>query len=217
MLFGETVAVYCENHTEHTDTVRTVRTSQETHYVPTTEPNRLMLFGGNNRCLFWKPYGTHRYSPHLTKNTLRLSYRAQPVNAVWGTVAVYCKNHTEHKWMRAPSSSPLSILDWIFLIIFGVGSKQMNSPSFCFLKSPLTLISFKVSHLSRFKTRGNTSARLWDPWTPLFNGYSRRFSRGWNFQTVTFANENETRTFFFQTSPPQYVAMASEVKRLYLC
>jgi hypothetical protein len=41
MLFGETVAVYCENHTEHTDTVST---SQETHYVSTTEPNRLMLF-----------------------------------------------------------------------------------------------------------------------------------------------------------------------------
>jgi hypothetical protein len=34
--------VYCENHTEHTDTVRT---SQETHYVSSTEPNRLMLFG----------------------------------------------------------------------------------------------------------------------------------------------------------------------------
>jgi hypothetical protein len=42
MLFGETVAVYCENHTEHTDTVRT---SQETHYVSVTEPNRSMLFG----------------------------------------------------------------------------------------------------------------------------------------------------------------------------
>jgi hypothetical protein len=42
MLFGETVAVYCENHTEHTDTVCT---SQETHYVSTTDPNRLMLFG----------------------------------------------------------------------------------------------------------------------------------------------------------------------------
>jgi hypothetical protein len=42
MLFGETAAVYCENHTEHTDTVRT---SQETHYVSTIEPNRLMLFG----------------------------------------------------------------------------------------------------------------------------------------------------------------------------
>jgi hypothetical protein len=41
MLFGETVAVYCENHTEHTDTlcgqnaefwyVNPVRTSQETY------------------------------------------------------------------------------------------------------------------------------------------------------------------------------------------
>jgi hypothetical protein len=40
MLFEETVAV-CDNHTEHTDTVRT---SQETHYVSDTEPNRLMLF-----------------------------------------------------------------------------------------------------------------------------------------------------------------------------
>jgi hypothetical protein len=104
MLFGETVAVYCENHTEHTNTlcghfspyltgntlrlrygaqlvnavlgkqslfiVRTirntqihcvetsVRTSQETHYVSATEPNRLMLFGE--------------------------------------TVAVYCENHMEH-------------------------------------------------------------------------------------------------------------------------
>jgi hypothetical protein len=42
MLFGETAAVYCENHTEHTDIVRT---SQETHYVSATETNRLMLFG----------------------------------------------------------------------------------------------------------------------------------------------------------------------------
>jgi hypothetical protein len=42
MLFGETVAVYCEKHTEHTDTVCT---SHETHYVSATEPNWLMLFG----------------------------------------------------------------------------------------------------------------------------------------------------------------------------
>jgi hypothetical protein len=41
MLFGETVAVCCENNTEHTNTVRT---SQETHYFSATEPNRLMLF-----------------------------------------------------------------------------------------------------------------------------------------------------------------------------
>jgi hypothetical protein len=42
MLFVETAAVYFENHTEHTDTVRT---SQETHYASVTEPNRLMLIG----------------------------------------------------------------------------------------------------------------------------------------------------------------------------
>jgi hypothetical protein len=41
MLFRETVAVYCENHTEHTNPVRT---SQETHYVSATQTNRLMLF-----------------------------------------------------------------------------------------------------------------------------------------------------------------------------
>jgi hypothetical protein len=44
MLFRETVAVYCENHTEHTD--------------------------------------TYKFSPYLTGNTLRLRYKAQPVNAV---------------------------------------------------------------------------------------------------------------------------------------
>jgi hypothetical protein len=41
MLFGETVAVYCESRMKHTDIVRT---SQETHYVSATEPNRLTLF-----------------------------------------------------------------------------------------------------------------------------------------------------------------------------
>jgi hypothetical protein len=49
MLFGETVAVYCENHTEHTDTLcgytNPVCTSQKTHYVSTTKPNQLILFG----------------------------------------------------------------------------------------------------------------------------------------------------------------------------
>jgi translation initiation factor IF-1 len=46
MLFRETVAVYCENHTEHINTLcgHLVRTSQQTHYVSATEPNRLMLF-----------------------------------------------------------------------------------------------------------------------------------------------------------------------------
>jgi hypothetical protein len=42
MLFGETVAVYCENHEEHTNTVHT---SLETHYGSATNTNRLTLFG----------------------------------------------------------------------------------------------------------------------------------------------------------------------------
>jgi hypothetical protein len=41
MLENETVAVYCENYTESTDTVCT---SQETNYVSATGTNRLMLF-----------------------------------------------------------------------------------------------------------------------------------------------------------------------------
>jgi predicted Zn-dependent protease with MMP-like domain len=48
MLFKETVADYCENHTKHTNTLmwaeNSVRTSQETHHVTATKPNRLMLF-----------------------------------------------------------------------------------------------------------------------------------------------------------------------------
>jgi hypothetical protein len=86
MLFGETAAVYCENHTEHTDTVRT---SQETHHVSGTEPNRLMLFG-ETAAVYCENHTEHtstlcgHFSPYLTGNTLRLRYRAQPVNGVWG-------------------------------------------------------------------------------------------------------------------------------------
>jgi hypothetical protein len=41
MLFRETVAVYCENHTEHTDTART---SQETDYVSAQSVNAALKF-----------------------------------------------------------------------------------------------------------------------------------------------------------------------------
>jgi hypothetical protein len=66
MLFTEIIAVYCENHMEHINTlcgqnavyINSVRASQETHYVSITKPNRLMLF-------------TER-------------------------IAVYCETHTEH-------------------------------------------------------------------------------------------------------------------------
>jgi hypothetical protein len=80
MLFREAVAVYCENITEHTDTART---SQETHYFYATEYKRLKLFEETLAvyCTIWN---TYIYSSYLTGNTLRLCYKAQPVNAVWG-------------------------------------------------------------------------------------------------------------------------------------
>jgi hypothetical protein len=80
MLCGETVAVCCENRTEHKDTVRT---SQETHHMSATEPNRLMLCG-ETVAVCCENRTEHRYGPYLTGNTSHVRYRAQPVNAVGG-------------------------------------------------------------------------------------------------------------------------------------
>jgi hypothetical protein len=65
-----------------------VRTSQETHDVSATEPNRLMLCGETavvyceNRTEHINTQCGH-FSSYLTGDTLCLHYRAQPVNAVW--------------------------------------------------------------------------------------------------------------------------------------
>jgi hypothetical protein len=78
MPFGETVAAYCENHTEHTDTVRTWQETHCHHYK--AQPANTVW--GNSHCLLWESYRTHRYSSYLLGNTLRLRYKDQPVNAV---------------------------------------------------------------------------------------------------------------------------------------
>jgi hypothetical protein len=44
MLFRETLAACCENHANTQIYINSVPTSQETHYVSATKPNRLMLF-----------------------------------------------------------------------------------------------------------------------------------------------------------------------------
>jgi hypothetical protein len=80
MLSGEAVAVYCENHTEHTHTVRisgnTLRLRDKAQPVNSV--------CGDSRCLLWEPYGTNRYSSYLTGNTVHLHYKDKPVNVVWG-------------------------------------------------------------------------------------------------------------------------------------
>jgi thioredoxin-related protein len=78
MLFGETVAVYCENHTEHTDTVRT---SQETNYISATETNRLLLFG-ETAAVYCENRTEHTDTIHTSQETLRPRYRDQQLTAV---------------------------------------------------------------------------------------------------------------------------------------
>jgi hypothetical protein len=56
-LFGKRVAVYCESHKEHIDT----------------------LCGQNAEFC-----NTYKSSSYLAGNILRLRYKDQPVNAVWG-------------------------------------------------------------------------------------------------------------------------------------
>jgi hypothetical protein len=63
--------------------INSVRTSQETHYVSATEPNRLMLFG-ETVAGYYKNNKEHIDTVRTSQETLRLRYRAQPVNAVWG-------------------------------------------------------------------------------------------------------------------------------------
>jgi predicted Zn-dependent protease with MMP-like domain len=93
MLFGETVAVYCENHTEHTDTVRT---SQETHYLSATKPNRLILFR-ETVAVYCENHTEHTDTVHTSQKTHYLS-ATEPnwLMLFRETVAVYCENHTEH-------------------------------------------------------------------------------------------------------------------------
>jgi hypothetical protein len=107
MLFGKTVAVYCENHTEHTDTlcryIISVRTSQETNYVSTIKPNRLMLFG-KTIAVYCENHTEHTDTLCGYTNSVRTSQETHNVYAtkpnrlmLFGeTVAVYCENTQIH-------------------------------------------------------------------------------------------------------------------------
>jgi hypothetical protein len=93
MLFGETVDVYRENHTEHTDTVRT---SQETHYISATEPTRLMLFG-ETVDVYCENHTEHTDTVRTSQETYYVSTtESNRLMLFRETVAVYCENHTEH-------------------------------------------------------------------------------------------------------------------------
>jgi hypothetical protein len=71
MLFGETVAVYCENHTEHTETLCGQSVPHRNHNVSATELNRLMLFG-ETVAVYFEDHTEHTESgqsvPHRNHN-----------------------------------------------------------------------------------------------------------------------------------------------------
>jgi hypothetical protein len=108
-LFGETVAVYCENHTERSNTLtnnnkNSVRTSQETHYVSATKPNRLMLFREQSLFIVRTIRSTQIHFQIIYKNSVRISQETHYVSDTKTnrlrlfveTGAVYCENHMEH-------------------------------------------------------------------------------------------------------------------------
>jgi hypothetical protein len=70
MLFRKGVAVYCENHMEHTNIVRT---SQETHHISPRGTNRLMLFG-ERFAIYCESHTEHT-------NTVRISQATHYVSA----------------------------------------------------------------------------------------------------------------------------------------
>jgi hypothetical protein len=128
MLFGETVAVYCENHTEQAHTVWAecrVSTSQETHYFSATKPNRLILFG-ETVALFCQKKTEHTHTL-CVQNIEFVPHRKHFVSAtkpirllLFGeTIDGYCENHTEPKihcvgrmkslYLTGNISSPLQI------------------------------------------------------------------------------------------------------------
>jgi thioredoxin-related protein len=121
MLFGETVAVYCETHTEHTDTVRT---SQETHYVSATEPNRLMLFR-EIFAVYCENHTEHTDTVRTSQETHYVSATEPNRLMLFGeTVSVYCENHRKHRcvhriaeWRECRPTCPanLILLDLIIL------------------------------------------------------------------------------------------------------
>jgi thioredoxin-related protein len=91
MMFGER-AVYYENHTEHTETVRT---SQETYYISVTKPNQLMVFG-ETVAVYCENHTEHTDIVRTSQETHYVSATQTSLLMLFGeAVAVYCEKYTE--------------------------------------------------------------------------------------------------------------------------
>jgi hypothetical protein len=93
MLCGETVAVYCENRTEHTDTLpnniykNSVRTSEEMHYASATKTKRLLLLDAPV-AVYYENHMEHklcgRMQPLPRRKHITSRLQSPTDNAVWG-------------------------------------------------------------------------------------------------------------------------------------
>jgi translation initiation factor IF-1 len=85
MLFGETVAVYCENHKEHINTLcghfSSYLTGNTLHLRYKSQPVNAVYCENHTEHI--NTLCGH-FSLYLTGNTLRLRYKLQLVNAVSG-------------------------------------------------------------------------------------------------------------------------------------
>jgi hypothetical protein len=151
MLCGETVAVCCENRTEHTDALWAVRTTQGTHHVSTTEPNRLMLCGETvavcceNRSehtdTLWAICTSQETNHVSTTEPNRLMLCGE-------TIAVCCENRTEHTdtlWAVRTSQGALRhAVAWC--IQYSPSSKHLTTAAHCAHKSVQTRNRYCLKH-----------------------------------------------------------------------
>jgi hypothetical protein len=94
MMFRETSSVYCENHMEN---INSVRTSQETHYISATETNRLMLFR-ETVAVYCENHTEHTDTVRTSQETHYIpATETNRLILFKETITVCCENHTEHK------------------------------------------------------------------------------------------------------------------------
>jgi thioredoxin-related protein len=94
MLFGERVAVYCENHTEHTDTVCASQEILRLRY--SAQPVNAVR---ETFTVYCEKHTEHTDTARTSQETHYVSATEPNRLMLFGeTVAVYCEKHTEHRY-----------------------------------------------------------------------------------------------------------------------
>jgi hypothetical protein len=136
MLFREIVAVYCENHTKHINTLCghfSLYLTGNT-LLPSHRAQPVNAVWGNSRCRMWEPYGTRKYL-HFTK-----LHAQEPLHSITDTnINIYmtqvytCYRNTVFYFDTSYSlssqhvSAPRAIIRWVTNIKFLYFQKTSHS------------------------------------------------------------------------------------------